>query len=105
MCKVLPCKFYYSQAYKSLYRKWLVHPQGRSLKELDQYDRVEFLTQRKKINKKKLKVQKNKIGIVEKLKDYWKSKNKRLNRENKQNKKEFRNITEGNRKFLITTML
>ena len=60
MCKTLPCKFYYLQAHKSLYRKWLVHPRGRSYKKLDQYDRV--LTQRKTINKK------NKIGIPEKLK-------------------------------------
>ena len=51
--KILQCKFYYSQAHESLYRKWLVHPWGWSHKELDQYDWVEFLTQIKTINKKK----------------------------------------------------
>ena len=35
MCKILPCKFYYSLAHESFYRKWLVHPRGRSHKELD----------------------------------------------------------------------
>ena len=34
MCKILSCKFYYSQAHESLYRKQSVHPRGRFLKEL-----------------------------------------------------------------------
>ena len=38
MSKILLCKFYCSQAHESLCRKWLVHPRGRSHKELDQYD-------------------------------------------------------------------
>ena len=37
MCKILPRKFYYLQAHESFYKECLVHPQGRSLKELDQY--------------------------------------------------------------------
>ena len=37
MCKILPRKFYYSQAHESLFREWLVHPQGRYFKKLDRY--------------------------------------------------------------------
>ena len=34
MCKILTCKFYYSQAHESLWRERSVYPQGRSFKEL-----------------------------------------------------------------------
>ena len=101
MYKILPCKFYYSQAHEAFYRVRLVHPQGRSLKKLGPY--LNFLTRISTGNKKNLKKCK-KVKII--LKKEKKIKKTKKNTHTHTKHKSFKIINEEDSKFnLITIML
>ena len=69
MYNILSFKFYYLQAYESLYRKWLAYPQGRSHKELAQYDKGQISHKSKTKKQENSEVQKNKRPYCRKIKE------------------------------------
>ena len=80
MCKILSCKFYYSQAHKSLWRPWLINIPSRSITQGIGLV-FEFLTRIKMRNKKILNKCKKNKNIVEKVNKIKKAEKKRKTQE------------------------